>query len=508
MLTDLQGSVKDRIAQPLKEKQILKALVTGDGDTQVEIFDKLRHTHLSDKQHRAIYNHLTDLYVKSKEVNPDSLLSKIRLSAKPGDYEELVAQWQEILEVPVSDSVGNILDVLYTTRKNRILHAEIFGTANRLFMQNEDSVDSIVKKIADAIISMEDEKEGISVAEANRTVVERALNPEKASTGLLTGLRDWDMQFGGFKKNKMIGVAGYSGSGKTAWVIDMICRLMRRHLGKVAIQFFSLEMSEEDIVTRIICWLAEITEHQLANQSEQNFAAGITTPLSDDQRDRLLDAKAELDTWAPYLEIVYQSLDDHSIKAKGRRFALKNSDKHIIHFLDHLGEVKGNGKDNRSKFDDAMDAMKDFCRDHKATSVALIQLAKETEQSKEQEDRYYRPKKGFVMESVGVEAKCDILALLWRPGKKWETIAYDGEDYYYVRNLMFMIVEKNRGGKMGNDIIFQCQIQFNQLFDEDPFAPRTKPIPEMKPLPATVGEGFTQIHPDDGVPEFDDEPPF
>jgi len=487
LLQDLRGSLKDRTEQPLKEKQILKVLVTGTLEEKMDTLNVLRNKHLNEKRHRDIFGLIHELSLNKKDINPDALLHLIQSRAKAAEYDEMIQTWRELLDVPVTDTVGNILDILKTTYKSRVVLNEIFGTCNKLFVRNEEPVEKILTKIAAAIISTEDEKEGMGIDEAAHNVVQRALNPPKASPGLMTGLKDWDRQFGGLRKGKVISIAGYTGWGKTSVVIHFICSLLRRYRkNEVAIQFFSLEMPEEDIAVRIICWLAEVVEHQLVNQNQEAFDSGDTTPFTEEERDRILEAEAIIHDWKTNLEIVHKTLDAKEIQQKGHSFALRHQGQHVIHFLDHLGFVDKKGKENRLVFDDIMKVMKSFAVDHKATSIPLVQLKKEVANKAKRGKTYYRPDEDDIMESGAVQADSDIVILLWRPGFKLQTISYDGNSSLDVRNLIFAIVVKNRGGWAGNDILFRSLIMFNQLFDED-VDKRLQGVTALKALPNVVG---------------------
>jgi replicative DNA helicase len=171
------------------------------------------------------------------------------------------------------------------------------------------------------------------------------------------------------------------------------------------------------------------------------------------------------------------------MKLKGKHFALKNKGKHLIYVLDHLGEVDGEKTNIRIETDQAMSAMKSFCKDYDATSIVLSQLSKAVIDEKNRINSF-RPNASHVMESVGVQAKSDVMILLWRPEIYFDYVSYDGNPSWTTAGKLVPIVVKNRDGQAPYDIVMGHQIQYNKFFSIENYVT----IPER--IPAQVEPPF------------------
>lgn len=454
------------------------------------LYDKLRTFHFSEDTLRKVFEFSIELYMQERRISPESMQNIVTLKAKPQEYQALMDTLGEALMQPISlNPHEQLCEDLNDAYKQRTVYNQVFMVANRMFMNN-DPLDAVTDQIQSALMALDNDTNEVSLSEAVRTAEQMITNPNEEDQGELIGLTDWDEQFGGVKPDRVYTFAGFSGSGKTAKVIDMICRLCLRHQyhlrkdgirnsdgtlwdyergEKIAIQFFSLEMSEVRIVLRLISWITGITEHVLTNQNRKKANGDFLVPqLTEAELNRVLDATRLIRSWP--LDIVYTSLNASAIRTKSKKFSLKNKAKRKYWFLDHLGEVDNpDGKDNRIQFDLVMSVCKSLARDHKGSVFPLVQLSKATEQGKDAEKRFYRPDQGHIMESIGVQAKSDILVLQWRPAKRWRVIAYDNENEWVCTDKIIDIVVKNRDGQAGNDIVYGCQIQFNRLRDNADF---------------------------------------
>jgi replicative DNA helicase len=474
----------DRTVRPLRERQVLHVLIGGEQDDKNLVLEKVRTHHFSSPATLKLFNWTLNIFLNGKTITEQAVISAIQIQAKPAEYEDMMNLLAEVMLTPVNDTVENAYDDLQNAYLLRLIHQEILLRGTTMFHSNA-TPEQLINHITTMMTSLETGEEAVDFKQHLHSVVDKILNPKAESGGLMTGLKDYDAQFGGVKQDRMYVIGGYNGSGKTAKMIDLICRLCLYHMYwllpdgqknddgtrwdyargyKIAIKFFSLEMSEERIIFRIISWLTQITGYQLENQGIKNAQGEwLVAQLTDKQRDDVLDAYAKAKEWP--LEITYTTASAKTLKLIGKKFALKNKGKHLIYILDHLGMVDKEGKDNRIAFDENMEMMKSFQRDHKASTFPLIQLSKDTEKGKDAEKRFFRPNNSHLMESVGVEAMADAIILTWRPGKKWNEIPYDGNTKWNCQNKLIDIVGKNRDGKAYCDIIYDCRIEYNTLMN-------------------------------------------
>src|SRR5690606_11141462 len=125
------------------------------------------------------------------------------------------------------------------------------------------------------------------------------------------------------------------------------------------------------------------------------------------------------------LDIIYETLDSDNLKFYTRKWALKNKNKHIIIFLDHIGKVEHSSNDIRIETIKASASLKYFNIDYEATTFGLVQLKKELTDEKKYGSIYHKPNDSLIMESGSIKADSDNLILLWRPDMRFSDISYN-----------------------------------------------------------------------------------
>jgi replicative DNA helicase len=452
---EFRNTLERRLINVVKEREILASLVQDGPDTQTEILEHLRAHHMTMPLRGRMVDWAHEMQADNRDLNRisfwDYMVSK-------GEYSEhqLEEEFGIIAMTSMEDTVANTVEMLHECYKTRMMYYEV-GLRVSSEVASNVPIDEIMAKVGDMVIMLDDttSKKQRTLSEHASTALERILNPSKEMLGLMIGLNAVDEQFGGINRDTLITIGGYSGSGKTALICDWIYRLSTHYPSEVAICFFSLEMSEERIIRRLYSRHASITEYRM-----KNHARGGEFTLTPEEQERLVDAYASVRNYP--LEIIYEAgIDARTLKAKARKFALKNKGKRLVYVLDHLGEVNKNSADTRTETDKNMQAMKDLCMEHDATGIVLSQLKKEVEDQRNRP--YCRPNRSHIMESVGVIAKSDILILLWRPEVYEQYMPFRDMEEWPTANKQIWLIEKNRDGHAPNDAILECDIKYNIL---------------------------------------------
>src|SRR5690606_35766233 len=183
------------------------------------------------------------------------------------------------------DSFTNLLKDLDTLRKNRILINEIIGAARSKFMNNEP-IEEIIKDITDSIISMDNQEEDRTTFQDHVDDTVKAIaDPENHKDYIKTKREIWNAQYGGIIKDRVYLIGGESGSGKTALVTDIIGSISESNPDDVAIMFFSYEMSQARIITRLISRKVRFTESKIKQRTKR---------LTKDELDQIRQAAEEI----------------------------------------------------------------------------------------------------------------------------------------------------------------------------------------------------------------------
>ena len=460
MLT-FNNALEDRLESPEKECQLLSELISSK-NSLLDYGHEVKTELFGDELNQALHRSILEMQEQGKDVNDSSIKTHISLLRNKNLKTSLIDQLDIVKSYSLIDTISNVIKDLDTIKKNRIVYEEIISGAKSKFINNEP-IDEIIKGITDSLLSMDaDSSDNTSYEQHVDKTLEAIENPEKNKDYLKTRLNVFNEQFGGIIKDRYYLIGGESGSGKTALVVELIGQICEDFPDEVAVLFYSYEMSQSRVITRAISRRTKFTESKLSQRTKK---------LSADEIKKIKTAVNEIKKYP--LEIVYQTLSDRELKLRTRRFALKNKNKHLLIFLDHIGLVDGNENDMRVKTIKTSKIMKSFATDYKASVFVLTQLRKELtdENNPVNKKNYHKPNDSHIMESGALKADSDAVILLWRPEMRKSQISYNNHEMFDARGKLWLLNFKNRDGQAPTDLIFGCDIKYSHLYNlEDPFS--------------------------------------
>ena len=313
---------------------------------------------------------------------------------------------------------------------------------------------------------------------------EAALNRGGGLTGLTTGFTALNARIGGLQRSDLIIVAGRPGMGKSALATNMGFAAAERFLqdqsdgievGKAAgapVALFSLEMSSEQLATRILSEQSQVTAEQIrtGNLQRQEFAQFARTA------ERLHSLPLYIDD-TPGLTIA-------ALRARARRLKRQKGIGMVI--VDYLQLLQGTGKgsagDNRvQEISEISRGLKQLAKELDVPVIGLSQLSRAVEQ---REDK--RPQLSDLRESGSIEQDADIVLFIYRddyylkahepkhpiPGDPVEVFSAFEEwesKHRQVAGIAEVIVAKNRHGGTGKERLrFEGRFtKFSDPADED-----------------------------------------
>jgi replicative DNA helicase len=249
-------------------------------------------------------------------------------------------------------------------------------------------------------------------------------------TGIETGLKDLDDMTSGLQAGELIVIAARPSLGKTALALNIGAHAaIENHK---AVGMFSLEMSKESLVIRLLCSEARIDSHKLRTGfSSREDWSRITPALG-----RLSEAPLYIED-TPALSIM-------QIRAKARRLkAEKGLDLLIV---DYLQLISGQGRfENRTQEVSYISrSLKSIAKELKVPVLALSQLSRAPEQRPGQ-----RPQLSDLRESGSIEQDADVVIFIFR--EKMKAATEDGEaEYTHGGYETHLIVGKQRNGPTGD----------------------------------------------------------
>ena len=281
---------------------------------------------------------------------------------------------------------------------------------------------------------------------------EKAYKKSSDVIGLKTGLNDFDKKIGGLHKSDLIIVAGRPSMGKTAFATNIASNICngKNNDNKTNVLFFSLEMSSEQLATRVISELSQISSEGIrtGNISKTDF-------------EKIIRASEKLKNLSLFIDDS-PALTISSIRTRSRRLKRKfGLDLIIIDYLQLITGESKNSNDNRVKeISDITRGLKAIAKELNIPVVALSQLSRKVEEREEK-----RPQLADLRESGSIEQDADLVVFLYReeyylartePPEGTEKHAMWTSKMEKVHNIAEAIVAKHRHGP-----ISRVKLHFN-----------------------------------------------
>nr|MBA2372246.1 replicative DNA helicase [Chloroflexota bacterium] len=269
----------------------------------------------------------------------------------------------------------------------------------------------------------------VRLSEATRRYMEQiSERGDQPSLGIPTGVASLDAKTGGLQQSDLILVAGRPGLGKTSLALCFVAHAAISQ-GKTC-AFFSMEMSEMQVVQRLISLTAEIDGNRIRRGR-----------LSLEELTRINDASARLQQSPIFVE-ESSRLSVMQILAKARRLQAERGLDLLV--IDYLQLIEGNSKeDNRvQEVAQISRGLKSIARELQVPVVALSQLSRQIE------TRGTEPMLSDLRESGALEADADLVMFLWQKS------AEDRRD-----RIVHLKLAKHRNGPIGDmDLLFENEI--------------------------------------------------
>lgn len=312
--------------------------------------------------------------------------------------------------------------------------------------EDSESVEDILDKAEKSIMEVSGRKISGDFAPIKDVIfdafnkIEALYASKGAITGLASGFKDLDKLTTGFQPSDLILVAARPSMGKTAFTLNIATNVALR--SKQPVAFFSLEMSKEQLVQRILCSEAAIDSQRLR-----------TGELEDRDWEKLICVSDSLSS-APLFIDDTPGITVLEMRSKARRLKMEHGLSLIV--IDYLqlmqGSSKGKGAENRQQeISEISRSLKALARELKVPVIALSQLSRSVEAR-----QVKKPMLSDLRESGSLEQDADIVAFLYR------------EDYYDKetenKNITEVIIAKHRNGPVDTVKLF-FHSQFTKFCD-------------------------------------------
>jgi len=423
-------------SSPEAERSILGGILL-DNDLANEALSTLRAEHFFLDAHRRIFAAIAEL---SENARPIDLIT---LSDELGRHKELDAVGGVAYLSALTDNVPRRASLEHHIRivRDKALLRGLIHAANSMMSQALEQADTaaeILDSAESSIFQVADER-GDQQLIALKEVAQQSFGGkidnlfERSGriTGLETHYTDLDEMTSGLQSSELVIIAGRPAMGKTAFAINIAENAAVKDGKKVAI--FSLEMSSEALLRRMLCSQARVDGSDLRT----GFLNKESRARMRDALEDLLRAKIFIDDTA--------GISVTELRAKARR--MKHTvglDLLVVDYLQLMSASAPGGRryENRTQEVSAITrGLKAIAKDLKVPLVALSQLSRapETRGSKDNE-----PKLSDLRESGSIEQDADVVMFLYRP-EYYQRDEVDPE----VKGKAKLILGKQRNGPTG-----------------------------------------------------------
>jgi len=378
--------------------------------------------------HRRIFERMLDLYERNAPIDLVTLHDEL---SKHGELEGVggSAYLAEIVEqVPTAANIRHYCRIVREKSTIRSLIASATEIARDAYERGGDA-DELIDAAERRIFEISDRRIRQSFVPTRDIIhdsvemVEHLYHRKEMVTGVPSGFTDLDEMTSGFQPGDLVIIAGRPSMGKTALALNVA-----QHVGverKDPVGIFSLEMSKEQLVLRMLCSEARVDSQKVRT----GYVSRDDWPKLTAAAGRIHEAPIFIDD-SPANTVL-------EMRAKARRLKMEHGLKLLI--VDYLQLMKGRERvESRvQEISEISRSLKGLARELMVPVVALSQLNRAVEQRKPP-----RPMLADLRESGAIEQDADVILFIYRPE------VYDREDPD-KKGVAELIVGKQRNGPIG-----------------------------------------------------------
>lgn len=383
------------------------------------------------QKHRYIWEAMRELHRRGDPIDRITLAACLegRGQLKAVDGLGYLAELDQGMPATVNlEAYGKLLRRL-TARRQVSLAVNV--AAERVASLDEDPQD-VISSTIEKLLSAADTLSQRSEMYVPSQVIDGAgginefLNPAVHRMGLRTGFTTLDEMTGGLRPGELVVVAGRPSQGKTAFGLN-VAQFVALGKARTGVAVFSLEMSKESLVSRMICSVARVDSHR--------FRCGY---MNADERRRLSLAASRV-TEAPIFIDENSSTTLLDMHSKLRRLKMKtNLGLVVVDYLQLIGPGRQKFENRNQELESMTRGLKALAKEFQVPVMVLSQLSRAVELR----TGSHRPQLSDLRGSGGIEQESDLVLLIYRE----ELYKPDRED---SKGKAELIVAKQRNGPTG-----------------------------------------------------------
>ena len=409
------------------EQAVLGSMLT-DKDAVISSIEVLRPSSFYREDNRLIYEAILNLYNNSEPIDIITLKAELESTGKfeqIGGLEYLASLPDK---VPTTANVQKYINIV----EEKGILRNLIKTANEIIELGydptedvEDIMDNAEKKIFN-IMQNKNQRgytpiKDVLVESFNQ--LEELYNRKQHITGVPTGFSELDYKTAGFHGSDLILIAARPAMGKSAFALNIATNAATK--ANVPVAIFSLEMSKEQMVNRMLCSEAMVDSNKVR-----------TGKLEEDDWIKLAETIGPLSEAEIYIDDT-PGISVMEIRAKCRKLKLEKNIGMVV--IDYLQLVQASSKrfgSPEQEISEISRSLKILAKELNVPVIALSQLSRAVEQRPD-----HRPMLSDLRESGAIEQDADIVMFLYR------------DDYYNEesekKDIAEVIIAKHRAGSTG-----------------------------------------------------------
>ncbi len=464
-LSVLKNSFKELPNNIEAEQSVIGSILVSN-----EIFDDINtiisSSNFYDPMHQKIFSAIENLIYKGMLANPITLKNYFETDKDEINIPEYLVKITKFsTSIRQATEYSKIIYDMFVRRELIKISEQTIDTAkiNDLNMNGQNIIENSERLLFDLAEKGSFNSSLVKFDEAMKKTIDMATAAYKNEEGIVgvpTGLRDLDDRLGGLHQSDLIIIAGRPSMGKTALATNIAfnaAQKLQESQRKSSVAFFSLEMSSEQLSTRILAEQSRIKSNDIRRGR-----------ISDEQFDKFIETSKNITELPLYIDetpaISIAAMSNRARRIK-RLFGLD------MIVVDYIQLMRGsiNNKDGRvQEISEITQGLKAIAKELSIPVVALSQLSRAVEQRD-----LKKPQLADLRESGSIEQDADVVMFVYREAyylerqeprpatvehAEWQAKMNE------VSNLAEIIIGKQRHGPTGN-VMLEFEAMFTKFKD-------------------------------------------
>ena len=409
------------------EMAVLGSMILDENAIGVAI-ETIDQNYFYKDSHRKIFGVILSLFNNDKAVDLITLTDELKRMGVLEDTGGVSYLTELANSVPSAANINHYVGIV----KEKGTIRSLINSATKIIHschQYEGNVSELVDEAEKLIFQISDNRTHTSFMPIKEIIkdsietIDRLYQNKAHVTGIPTGFVDFDLKTAGLQSSDLVIIAGRPSMGKSALVLGIA--EYAGVIAKVPLALFSLEMSKEQLVQRMLCSHARVD----ANKVRTGYLVASDWPRLTAAAGKLSEAPIFIDDTA--------AISVMELRAKARRLKASQDIKLIV--VDYLQLMQGSGftESRQQEISDISRSLKALARELNLTVIGISQLSRSVENREG-----HRPQLSDLRESGAIEQDADLVVLILR------------EEYYNPtpenEGIAEIIIAKQRNGPVGS----------------------------------------------------------